>query len=90
MPLNKRYSDAPLTGPSMGRPVTPHDTEEQGHNGLLFRGYFIGTGGDMVVNFADDDTDIVLRNLPDGCELVYQLRRIKATGTSAADIVGLA
>lgn len=89
MPHSKRYSDTPNSGPSFAYPVTPHDTDEIGQNGQLPRGIWVGTGGDLVVNFADSDTDVTLTNVPDGCELVYQLRRIK-TATTAQDIVALA
>ncbi|MEO1729299.1 MAG: hypothetical protein AAFR64_01010 [Pseudomonadota bacterium] len=50
---------------------------------------YIGTGGDLVLRPLDNDDDIVLRNTISGSILDLRVRAVRATGTTAQDIVGL-
>lgn len=83
---DKRFPDSPLGSASHAFAVTEHDTDELAQ---IPRALFIGTGGDLVVNMADSDTDITFKNVPSGAVLDIQVRRVK-TATTAADIVALA
>ena len=66
--------------------ITPDDVQE-----LLEapKAIYIGTGGDLVLRPLDDDNDIVLRNTISGSILDIRIRAVRATGTTAQDIVGL-
>lgn len=51
---------------------------------------YIGTGGDVTLRPVAGDTDVVFRNLADGSVLDVRVRAVRAAGTTADDIVGLA
>lgn len=50
---------------------------------------YVGTGGDIVLRPAGNDTDVVFRNVPSGFVLAVRVSAVRGSGTSAADIVGL-
>ncbi len=51
---------------------------------------FIGTGGDLVAGAVGGSADVTFRNLADGAILDVRLQYVRASGTTATDIVGLA
>lgn len=51
---------------------------------------YVGTGGDIALRPLDGTADVTFRNVPDGAVLDVRVRAVRATGTTAADIVGLA
>lgn len=83
---DKRFPDSASGPASYGFAVVPHDTNELPS---IPRALYVGTAGNLTVNFADDDTDVVLKNVAAGQILDIQVRRVK-TATTAADIVALA
>lgn len=56
----------------------------------LPKAIYIGTGGDVTLRGVDADEDVVFRNLGGGQVLDVRAFFIRATGTTAGDIVGLA
>lgn len=67
--------------------VLPSDTSELPS---VVKALYIGTGGDLSVMAADDSAFVTFRNIPDGFIIDIRAVAVRATGTSAADIVGLA
>jgi len=67
--------------------VTPSDGVD-----LTFvtRALHVGTGGDIVVDFAESGSSILLKNIASGSTLPYRVKRVRATNTTATDIVALA
>lgn len=65
--------------------ITPHDT-----NALpwLPKRIFVGTGGNVTLCGVDGAADVVYKNLANGVYLNVRPQYIRATGTTAADIVG--
>lgn len=63
--------------------VTPSDSTV-----VLFRGLYVGTGGDLVVDMVDGATDVTFTNVQDGSILPIAVSKIKAA-TTATSIVGL-
>ncbi|MEE4200897.1 spike base protein, RCAP_Rcc01079 family [Erythrobacter sp.] len=57
---------------------------------LFTKALYIGTGGDLVVRPVDSDADVTFRNVQTGAILDVRCRAVRASGTSAADIVGFA
>ena len=47
---------------------------------------FVGTGGNLEVTTVSGDT-VIYKNLPDAYTLPVQVRRVKATNTTATDII---
>ncbi len=50
---------------------------------------YLGTGGDVTIRLLGAAGDIVFRNVQDGSTLDVRAAAIRATGTTASDIVGL-
>lgn len=67
--------------------ITPHDTSEIDP---LPKAIFVGTGGNITLRAADGSADVVFKNVASGQILDVRARFIRTTGTTAADIVGLA
>lgn len=66
--------------------VTPHDTNELVN--FSARGLYIGTAGDLTVTMVGAGEAVLFQNVPVGT-LDVIVRRVHATGTTAADIVAL-
>ena len=50
---------------------------------------YVGTGGDVVLRAVDAAGDTTFRNLQDGSTLDVRVSAVRATGTTAGDMVGL-
>ena len=66
--------------------VTPHDT-----NAIAPIPYalFVGTGGTVVLRAQGSSADATFKNVPSGTHLLVQAKYVRATGTTASDIVAL-
>lgn len=84
MAAKKRYADNPLGSASSLLAVVPHDVNELA---AIPRALFVGTGGNITLRGADDSVDVVLKNIASGQQLDIQPRFIRATGTTATDLV---
>ena len=51
---------------------------------------FVGTGGTIVLRTASGAADVTFKNLASGQILPVRAQFVRATGTTAADIVALA
>lgn len=67
--------------------ITPNDTVDLAD---VTKALYVGTGGDIALRAIDTDTDVILRNVVGGTVLAIRIAAIKATGTTASDLVGLA
>lgn len=67
--------------------ITPDDVAELP---FITKGIYVGSGGDIVVLTASSQTPVTFRNVLAGCVLDLRVRVVKSTGTTAADLVGLA
>lgn len=54
------------------------------------RAIYIGSGGDLALRAVGSASDVTLRNVPTGTVLAIRVAAIRDTGTTAADLVGLA
>lgn len=68
-------------------PVTPHDTNEIGT--YEPKGLWVGSGGTLVGRLMGDTADRTFTNIGNGSYLPFKFRIIKATGTTASDLVAL-
>lgn len=66
--------------------ITPSDSAKLA---ILPKALFVGTGGALAVRLADDTADILFKNVAAGQILDIRADYVRATGTTAADIVGL-
>lgn len=67
--------------------ITPDDAAEISP---LPKALYIGTGGDVTLRGIDGAEDVVFRNLASGDRLEVRAMHVRASGTTARDIVGLA
>jgi hypothetical protein len=67
--------------------ITPHATNEIDP---LPKAIFVGTGGNIMLRAVDSTADVLLKNVSSGQILDIRVRLIRANGTTATDIVGLA
>lgn len=51
---------------------------------------YVGTEGDITLRAAGDTSPVTFRNVPAGFILDVRASAVHATGTTAADIVGMA
>ena len=66
--------------------ITPDDTNDLT---IASKAVFVGTGGDLVLRPIAGDEDVTFRNVPDGSVLDVRVRAIRASGTTASDLIGL-
>lgn len=69
-----------------GIAVVPHDVNPLAD---VPKALFVGTGGSLVVRGNGGGGDVTFRNVPAGTVLPFRPLFVRATGTSAADIVAL-
>lgn len=67
--------------------ITPHAS---GEVDPLPKALFVGTGGNVTLRTADGSADVVFKNVPSGAYLMVRAKYVRASGTTATDIVGLA
>lgn len=65
--------------------VTKSDTVDI--TGGQCRALYVGTGGDLVVSFGG--TTVTFKAVPGGTVLPIRVSRVRATGSTAADIIAL-
>lgn len=57
---------------------------------VLPKAIFVGTGGTLILRGVDAANDVTLKNVAAGQILDIRASYVRATGTTAADLVGLA
>lgn len=67
--------------------VVPHDDAALP---VLPRALYVGAGGTLVVRCVDAAADVTLRNVGAGQILDLRVSHVRAAGTTATDLVGLA
>jgi len=67
--------------------IVPDDNNDLA---VIPRALYTGRGGSIVLALLDDVAEVTLLSVPAGIVLPLRARRVKATGTTATDMVGLA
>lgn len=67
--------------------VAPHDVNALP---VLPKALYVGTGGTLVLRGVDGAADVTLKNVASGQVIDIRAQYVRATGTTAADIVALA
>lgn len=67
--------------------ITPSDTANLP---VLPKAIYVGSGGTLVIRAADAVSDVTFMNVPSGSILDIRVTSVRATGTSAGNLVGLA
>lgn len=64
--------------------IVPHDANPLPY---LPKGIYVGTGGNVTLRGVDSDSDVTYRNLPDASYIAVRATHVRATGTTAADLI---
>ena len=67
--------------------IAPNDTAEFPR---ATKAPYVATDGNIVLRAVESESDVVLRNVVAGSVLAIRLREVRTTGTTAANLVGLA
>lgn len=54
---------------------------------LVPKGIYVGTGGDVTLRGVDATADVTYRNLPDASYIAVRASHVRATGTTAVDLI---
>jgi hypothetical protein len=66
--------------------VTPHDANALAD---IPKALFIGTGGNITMRGVNGASDQLWKNVPSGSVLPFRAQYVRATGTSATDLLAL-
>lgn len=66
--------------------VVPSDTAALA---VVPKALFVGTGGTIVMRGVGDGADVTWRGVASGTVLPFRASHVRATGTTAADLVAL-
>jgi len=83
----RRSSDSLISPAQTCFIVIPDDVQDLEQ---VTKAIYVGQGGDITLRSLDNISDVTFRNVADGAILDIRVSAIRATGTTAADIVGLA
>lgn len=64
--------------------VTPHDTNELT---TIPKALYVGTGGTVILRGVGGAADVTFKNVANGQVIDVRAQYVRATGTTAADIV---
>ena len=67
--------------------IVPNDSADLG---AVTKAIYIGTGGSVKLRAIGSDSDVTFLNVQSGAILDVRCKAIRASGTSAQNIVGLA
>ena len=79
-------TDAPYAPATRALAVTPDDTSPLPD---VPKGLYVGSGGTIAMRGVNDVADRSWKNVPAGTVLPFRALFVRATGTSAADILAL-
>lgn len=79
--------DGPATSSRAPYAVTPSDSVELS---VIPKALYIGTGGTVILRGVGAGADVTFKNVANGQILDVAAQYVRATGTTASDIVALA
>jgi len=78
------YADAPDAPSRAPFAITPHDTNPLP---VIAKGIYVGSGGDVVLRGVNGQSDVTYKNLPDASYISVMASYVRATGTTAANLI---
>lgn len=80
-------SDSLIAPARLAFPITPNDNADLPQT---TKAVYVGAGGDVVLRAVGSEADVMLRNVVTGTVLAIRVKALRESGTTAADMVGLA
>jgi hypothetical protein len=82
-----RFTDVTAESPARAsEPITPNNTVQLSS---IPKAIYVGSGGSITGQLVGDTEDRTFGGVPTGAILPFQFKLIKASGTSASQIIGL-
>ncbi|PEQ11034.1 hypothetical protein B2G71_19195 [Novosphingobium sp. PC22D] len=81
------YASSPMSPAENCFAIIPSDALELAE---ATKGLYVGMGGDVTLRSLHGQSDVKFVNVPSGAILDVRARAVRATGTTASGIVGLA
>jgi len=78
------FVDAPSSPSCAPYALVPHDSDELT---LTPKGIYVGSGGDVTLRGVDGVADVTYKNLPDASYIAVRAQYVRATGTTATDLI---
>jgi len=73
------------TWPGVGKAITPSDTDTFSQPVTVY----VGVTGDVVIVPVAGDTTLTFKNVPQGSTVPCLATAVKATGTTATNLIGI-
>lgn len=80
-------ADSPTAPARQAAAIVPHNTNALP---LLPKAIYVGAAGDITLRAVDDAADVVFKSVPVGTILAVRASHVRASGTTAGSLVGLA
>jgi hypothetical protein len=81
------FSDGPQLPSRHPFAIVPHDSNPLTR---VTKAIYVGSGGTVVLRAVDGQADVTFRNLGDGQILPVRAAFVRASGTTAGDLIGFA
>ncbi|MCC6827737.1 MAG: hypothetical protein IT550_05865 [Novosphingobium sp.] len=78
------HADSAFSSARAPYAVVPHDANPLP---IVPKGIYVGTGGDVVLRGVAGAADVTYRNLPDASYIAVRASHVRATGTTASNLV---
>lgn len=82
----KYLTDSPMAPAEQCFEILPSDSQDLA---TPTKALYVGEAGDIALVTLRGDSEIIFRNLPSGSVLDVRVKAVRATGTTAASLVGL-
>jgi hypothetical protein len=79
------FSDSPDAPAAQAFAIVPSDSAELQ---AVTKAIYVGSSGDVTLRPLRAVADVTYRNVPDGAYLTIRASHVRATGTTASDLVG--
>lgn len=79
------HADAPVAPARAPFAIVPSDTQVLPP---IIKGIYVGTGGTVVLRGVESNSDVSYVNLPDASYIAVCASHVRATGTTATNLIG--
>ncbi len=83
----RNQADSPMAPAEYCFEITPSDTDDLM---CATKALYVGEGGDLAITSVRADAPVVFTSVPSGSIIDVRARKVSASGTTAANIIGLA
>jgi len=86
-PADENFSDSPIAPAQNCFAIVPDDIQQLAH---VTKALYVGGGGNLTCRALRSNADVTFTNVPSGYILDVRMVAVRATGTTAVGLVGLA